>query len=75
MMFGQDTTPRTASQEIEFGPARGFAGVDLAELWQHRELLYFLIWRDIKVRYKQTILGAGWAIIRPFFTMVALGRC
>ncbi len=40
------------------------------ELWAYRELLYFLIWRDVKVRYKQTLLGAVWAIIQPFFTMV-----
>jgi lipopolysaccharide transport system permease protein len=39
-------------------------------LWEYRELLYFLTWRDIKVRYKQTVLGAAWAIIQPFFTMV-----
>ena len=39
-------------------------------MWHYRELLYFLIWRDIKVRYKQTALGAAWAIIQPFFTMV-----
>ena len=42
----------------------------LSELWEYRELLYFLIWRDIKVRYKQTILGAAWAIIQPLATMV-----
>jgi lipopolysaccharide transport system permease protein len=42
----------------------------LGELWEYRELLYFFIWRDIKVRYKQTVLGAAWAIIQPFFTMV-----
>src|SRR5213079_2784504 len=42
----------------------------LKELWEYRELLYFLTWRDIKVRYKQTALGAAWAIIQPFFTMV-----
>jgi len=42
----------------------------LGELWQYRELLYFLIWRDIKVRYKQTALGAAWAIIQPVMTMV-----
>jgi len=39
-------------------------------VWDYRELLYFLIWRDIKVRYKQTVLGASWAIIQPFSTMV-----
>ena len=42
----------------------------LAEIWAYRELLYFLIWRDVKVRYKQTVLGAGWAILRPVMTMM-----
>jgi lipopolysaccharide transport system permease protein len=42
----------------------------LKELWEYRELLYFLTWRDIKVRYKQTVLGAAWAVIQPFFTML-----
>lgn len=41
-----------------------------SEIWQYRELFYFFIWRDIKIRYKQTLLGAMWAIIQPFFTMV-----
>lgn len=45
-------------------------GFDLKELVRYRELLYFLVWRDIKVRYKQTVLGASWAILQPFFTMV-----
>jgi lipopolysaccharide transport system permease protein len=44
--------------------------LNLGDLWAYRELLYFLVWRDIKVRYKQTALGASWAIIQPFFTMV-----
>jgi lipopolysaccharide transport system permease protein len=43
---------------------------DLRQLWVYRELLYFLIWRDIKIRYKQTLLGAGWAIIQPLFAML-----
>ncbi len=51
-------------------PSRGFVPVDVRELWRFRELLLFLTWRDIKVRYKQTIMGASWAIIQPFFTMV-----
>ncbi|UCG14841.1 MAG: ABC transporter permease [Deltaproteobacteria bacterium] len=51
-------------------PTRGWVSLKLDELWEYRELLYFLTWRDIKVRYKQTVLGAGWAIIQPFFTMV-----
>lgn len=51
-------------------PPKRWASLQLSELWAYRELLYFLIWRDIKVRYKQTVLGAAWAIIQPFLTMV-----
>ena len=51
-------------------PAKGWASIGLREIWEYRELLYFLIWRDVKVRYKQTALGAAWAIIQPFFMMV-----
>jgi lipopolysaccharide transport system permease protein len=51
-------------------PSRGWLSLGLKEMWSYRELLYFLIWRDVKVRYKQTALGAAWAIIQPFFTMI-----
>ncbi len=51
-------------------PSRGWVALNLREVWKYRELLFFLTWRDIKVRYKQTILGASWAILQPFFTMV-----
>lgn len=51
-------------------PPQGWSSLGLKELWEYRELLYFLTWRDIKVRYKQTALGALWAIIQPFFMMV-----
>jgi lipopolysaccharide transport system permease protein len=51
-------------------PASGWQALDLKELWKYRELLYFLTWRDVKVRYKQTALGALWAIIQPVLTMV-----
>jgi lipopolysaccharide transport system permease protein len=51
-------------------PSHGWRSLQLPEIWAYRELLYFLTWRDIKVRYKQTLLGAAWAIIQPFFTMV-----
>jgi lipopolysaccharide transport system permease protein len=51
-------------------PTKGWVSLKLDELWEYRELFYFLTWRDIKVRYKQTVLGAAWAIIQPFFTMV-----
>jgi lipopolysaccharide transport system permease protein len=48
----------------------GWQIVDLRELWRYRELLFFLTWRDVKVRYKQTILGASWAVLQPLATMV-----
>ena len=51
-------------------PSRGFLSLNLKEVWVYRELLYFLIWRDVKVRYKQTFIGAAWAIIQPVTTMV-----
>jgi len=57
---------------------RGWQLVDLSELWRYRELLFFLTWRDVKVRYKQTVLGAAWAVLQPLATMlvfsVFLGR-
>lgn len=61
------------SAEIPFlviEPGKGWVSLKLNELWVYRELLYFLTWRDIKVRYKQTALGAAWAIIQPLFTML-----
>jgi lipopolysaccharide transport system permease protein len=55
---------------LRIEPSRGWVPLRLGELWEHRELLYFLVWRDIKVRYKQTALGAAWAILQPVLTMV-----
>jgi lipopolysaccharide transport system permease protein len=55
---------------IRIAPSKGWTSLKLNELWQYRELLFFLVWRDVKVRYKQTVLGVGWAILQPFFTMV-----
>src|SRR5438128_1783855 len=51
-------------------PSRRFLRLKLADVWEYRELLYFLVWRDIKVRYKQTALGAAWAILQPVMTML-----
>ncbi len=51
-------------------PSRGWVPLNPRELWQYREVLYFLIWRDIKVRYRQTVIGAAWAVIQPLMTMV-----
>ena len=55
---------------LNIEPSNTWVSLKLGELWQYRELLYFLIWRDIKVRYKQTALGAAWAIIQPLFSML-----
>jgi lipopolysaccharide transport system permease protein len=55
---------------LRVAPSRGWVSLKLPELWAYRELLYFMVWRDIKVRYKQTALGAAWAVIQPFCTMI-----
>jgi lipopolysaccharide transport system permease protein len=70
-----ETQPKKPSAQdavpyIRLQPSHGWVAVRLKELWQYRELLYFLTWRDIKVRYKQTVLGVLWALIQPFMTMV-----
>ena len=59
------------SAEFTFiNPSKGWISLGVRELWEYRELLYFLIWRDVKVRYKQTVLGFAWAIIQPLGAMV-----
>jgi len=68
--ISMDTVERLERVPIRISPTLGWFDLNLRELWEFRELLYFFVWRDIKVRYKQTIIGAGWAIIQPFFTMV-----
>lgn len=59
-------------------PAAGWRNLDLRELWRYRELFFFLVWRDVKVRYKQTLLGAAWAVLQPALMMIVftifLGR-
>lgn len=64
----------TAAKEtvpvLHLKPSKGWVSLRLRELWEYRELLYFLTWRNVKIRYKQTLLGAAWAVIQPFFTMV-----
>jgi lipopolysaccharide transport system permease protein len=58
-------------EEITFiRPERGWSALNLKDLWRYRELIYFLIWRDIKVRYKQTALGIVWAVLQPIMTMI-----
>ena len=58
--------PATELPIIHIQPSKGWVSLKLRDLWEYRELLYFLVWRDVKVRYKQTLLGAAWAIIQPF---------
>src|SRR5213080_4092971 len=54
---------------IRIRPSSRWAALNLGDLWRYRELLYFLTWRDVKVRYKQTVLGAAWAVLQPLLTM------
>ncbi len=55
---------------VHIAARRGWLALDLPELWAYRELLYFFVWRDIKVRYKQTVIGAAWAVLQPLMTML-----
>lgn len=74
---GVEVEPSSASPDsstpqyyTRITPTHGWASLKLRELWDYRELLFFLAWRDVKVRYKQTVLGAAWAVLVPLFTMV-----
>jgi len=62
--------PSFEAHETVIRPRRGWIAVDWKELWRHRELLYFLIWRDVKVRYKQAVLGIAWAVLAPVITVM-----
>src|SRR5262245_43554591 len=64
---GPDETAEPTRTVIE--PPRGWQLVNVRELWQFRELVFFLTWRDVKVRYKQTLLGAAWAVLQPLLMM------
>jgi homopolymeric O-antigen transport system permease protein len=66
-------TPVSASTEpvLVIQPSRAWFRLDLAALWEYRELLYFLVWRDLRVRYKQTAIGATWVVLQPLMTMLA----
>src|ERR1043166_3403895 len=63
-------TATISQPEMIIRPSKGFLRLNLKDVWAYAELLYFLTWRDIKVRYKQTALGAAWAIIQPVMTMI-----
>jgi lipopolysaccharide transport system permease protein len=62
--------PKDTPPVLLIRASKGFLSLNLKDVWAYRELLYFLVWRDIKVRYKQTALGAAWAVIQPVMTMV-----
>jgi len=79
MIFTESTPTRVGSApsverpelpHIRIEPSKGWVSIGLRDLWQYRELLFFLAWRDVKVRYKQTVLGVAWAVIQPLFTML-----
>lgn len=67
---GQSASLTEHLVHLRIKPSTGWVSINLKELWKYRELIYFFAWRDIKVRYKQTVLGAAWAIIQPVFTMI-----
>lgn len=69
-LAGTPLSNKRQSPILNIEPSKSWVSLQLGEVWQYRELLYFLVWRDIKVRYKQTVLGAAWAIIQPLFTML-----
>jgi len=64
----QETSSRKPMIEVK--PKDGFVQLDLREIWQYKELLYFLVWRDVKVRYKQTAIGIAWVLLQPLLTMI-----
>src|SRR5438067_819440 len=67
----QQALARSPSARVRrIQPSHGWLGFGLADVWRHRELLYFLLWRDTKVRYRQTLLGAAWALFRPLISMI-----
>lgn len=76
--MADSTVTRAAVPSVLIQPESGWVSLKLRELWQYRELLFFLIWRDVQVRYRQTALGIGWAILQPLLTMaifsVVFGR-
>jgi lipopolysaccharide transport system permease protein len=64
------SAPEPEAHELIIQPSKGWIGVDWWELWRFRELLYFMVWRDVKVRYKQAVLGIAWAILDPVMNMI-----
>src|SRR5512135_1226624 len=74
--LSKDITPFTTKKEskrkpsLRIQPTKGWTSLRLFDIWEHRELVGIFVWRDLKVRYRQTVIGASWAIVQPFLTMV-----
>lgn len=73
VVYGVPPAPARSPSTIHVDAARPSLALDLAELWRNRELVYFFVWRDLKVRYRQTIVGVGWAVVQPLMIMVVFG--
>jgi lipopolysaccharide transport system permease protein len=69
-MATDDLQPAVPAPTVVIEPSRGWPALQLRALWEYRELLYFLVWRDLKVRYKQTVLGVAWIVLQPVVAMV-----
>ena len=70
MVENIEAQPNTDIPVIRIEPSQGWVSLRLGDIWEYRELLYFLVWREVKVRYKQTVIGAAWVIIQPLMTMM-----
>ena len=66
----KEATLKAEPNTVVIRPTKGWMALNLRDLWHYRELIYFMTWRDLKVRYKQTLLGVSWAILNPFLNMV-----
>jgi len=69
-MAASETTVLPSPPIVRITPPSGWWAIPFGELWEYRELIYFFVWRDIKIRYKQTAIGAAWAVLQPFLTML-----
>ena len=69
-MMKRNSLSHVAPATVVIRPTSGWTALNLHDLWLYRELVFFMIWRDVKVRYKQTLLGISWAVLEPFLTMV-----
>jgi len=69
MIAESENSHLVKSPILRIAPPSGWFDLNLGEMWQYRELLYFFVWRDIKIRYKQTVVGAAWAVFQPLMTM------